>query len=143
MIVIAGRAAVHAQVARIEFYAVETYTLTDQELLNGRTGKPATIAGELRLPKSGKDKLPAVVILHGSSGPGGSDGATANWSRQLNALGIATFGLECFAGRGIVSPSTDQGKFGRLNMILDADCALPCLRSPGQKGWCQYPPPGI
>ncbi len=117
-----------AQVARIEIHPVATITLSDTELLNGLpTGKPVTIAGVLNLPKPGKDKLPAVIILHGSSGPGGTNGPTADWSHRLNALGIATFGLDCFAGRGIVSTSEDQGKFGRLNMIVDVYKALQFL----------------
>src|SRR5207302_90213 len=57
--------------ARTELRAVETLTLTDQQFLTGdKNGKPATIAGELRLPRGAAGKLPAVVLLHGSGGVG-------------------------------------------------------------------------
>jgi hypothetical protein len=47
-------------------------TFSDQAFLSGQhDAKLATIAGELRLPKAGTDKLPAVILLHGSSGIGG------------------------------------------------------------------------
>lgn len=128
MLVMIGQSAVQAQVARSDFYPITTMTLSDTELLNGsQTGKPTTIAGVLNVPKPGNDKLPAVIILHGSSGPGGMPGPVADWSRQFNALGIAAFALDCFAGRGIISTSAEQGSFGRLNMIVDAYRALDIL----------------
>ena len=58
-----------AQIARVEIHPFQSMTLTDQEFLAGRKdGKPVTLAGELRLPRPGNDRLPAVVLLHGSGG---------------------------------------------------------------------------
>src|SRR5438094_298681 len=55
--------------ARVELRAIETLTLSDEQFLNGdKNGKPTLIAGELRLPRGGTGKLPAVVLLHGSGG---------------------------------------------------------------------------
>jgi hypothetical protein len=49
----------HAQIARIELYALRTTTLTDQQFLNGvKEGQPATIAAELRLPRRTTDRMP-------------------------------------------------------------------------------------
>lgn len=60
------------QVARMEVLPFEAITFSDDAFLAGRKdGKRATIAGELRLPKAGNDKLPPVILLHGSSGIGG------------------------------------------------------------------------
>ena len=60
---------VHAQIARIELHAFQTQTPTDQEFLTGRKdAKPATITGELRIPRAGTDRLPAVILFHGSGG---------------------------------------------------------------------------
>ena len=42
------------------------------------------------------------------------------WSRELNAMGISTFALDGFTGRGLASVNTDQALLGRLNMIVDA-----------------------
>jgi hypothetical protein len=61
-----------AQIARVELHPFQSTTLTDQEFLTGqKEGKSIVIAGELRIPKPGTDRLPTVVLLHGSGGVGG------------------------------------------------------------------------
>jgi dienelactone hydrolase len=116
----------YAQVARVEIHPYQSITLTDQEFLSGRKeGKPVTIAGELRIPKSGNDRLPAVVLLHGS---GGNGGYTDDWAQSLNAMGIATFVPDSFTGRGITTVANDQSQLGRLATIIDAYRALELLR---------------
>jgi dienelactone hydrolase len=117
-----------AQVARSEIWPVESLTVKDSDLLAGRdAAKPALIAGELRLPKSGAAKLPAIVLLHGSGGVGGSGAPVDEWSRALNQLGIATLALDSFSGRGLRSTQADQAQLGRLNMVVDAYRALGML----------------
>ncbi len=59
-----------AQIARIELHAIQTETHTDRQFLTGEKGAPATISGELRLPRPGNDRLPVVILLHGSGGIG-------------------------------------------------------------------------
>ncbi len=114
-----------AQVARIEIYPLKTMTLTDEQFLTGvKDGKPDVIGGELRIPRPGTDRLPAMVLVHGSGGILGSD---LGWSQELNNLGIATFILDGFTGRGIVDTVTDQEQLGRLTMINDAYRALALL----------------
>lgn len=114
-----------AQAARMEIHSFPSMTLTDQEFLTGRQeGKPVTLAGELRLPRLGNDRLPAVVLLHGSGGVGGN---VLDWEQDLNAMGVATFVLDSFTHRGIVNTNNDQSQFGRLNMIVDAYRALDVL----------------
>jgi dienelactone hydrolase len=117
-----------AQVARQEIYALQSVTLSDSDFLSGKIeGVPVTLAGALRLPKLGTEKLPAVILLHGSGGIGGSGGMIDEWSRELNEIGVATFAVDSFAGRGIVETVTDQTRLGRLNMIIDAYRALDLL----------------
>lgn len=117
-----------AQVARLEVHPVSSITLKDSDFLAGRKGgQQVTLAGVLRIPKPGTDKLPAVVFLHGSGGIGGTGNQIDEWSRELNQLGIATFALDGFAGRGIVSTVADQTQLGRLNMVADAYRALEML----------------
>src|SRR6266850_28929 len=83
---------VHAQLARIEVHSFASTTLTDQQTLTGRKdGKPVTLAGELRIPRPGTDRLPAVILVHGS---GGISGYVDDWSQQLNPMGVATFILD-------------------------------------------------
>lgn len=117
-----------AQVARFEVLPVSSVTLSDMDFLAGRKdGQPVTIAGELRIPRGGTDKLPAVILLHASGGMGGTGSVIDEWSKELNQLGIATFAVDSFAGRGLVSTSNDQAQLGRLNMAADAYRALDLL----------------
>jgi dienelactone hydrolase len=105
---------------RTEIHSFETITLTDKQFLTGAAGTPARIAAELRLPGD-VDRYPAVILIHGSGG------ATANvdrWARELHAMGIAAFIVDCFTGRGIVETVTDQTRLGSCAMIVDAYRAL-------------------
>jgi len=112
----------HAEVARVELHPFQSTTLTDQEFLTGKKeGKPVTLAGELRIPRPGSDRLPAVVLVHGS---GGVSGAVDDWAQWLNAMGVATFVFDSFTARGIVNTNNDQDQLGRLAMIVDAYRAL-------------------
>ena len=114
-----------AQTARIEILPIRTLTLTDEQFLNGAgDGEPVTIAGELRLPRPWTDRMPAVVLLHGSGGLGP---AHDRWAQELLGLGVATFLVDSFSARGIVSTSADQAQLGRLAMIVDAYRALELL----------------
>jgi dienelactone hydrolase len=115
-----------AQMAqRMEIHSFQSMTLTDQQFLTGRhDGKLVTVAGELRLPRPGNDRLPVVILLHGS---GGVSGNVLDWEQDLNAMGVATFVLDSFTGRGIVNTNYDQSQLGRLAMIVDAYRALDVL----------------
>jgi dienelactone hydrolase len=114
-----------AQVARVEVLPFQSVTLTDAEFLTGRRdGKPVTIAGQLRLPRPGNERLPAVVLLHGS---GGISGYVTDWEQELNAAGFATFVVDSWAGRGLVSTVLDQSQIGRLAQLFDAYRALELL----------------
>src|SRR5436190_17602428 len=73
-------------VYRTEIHPLVTMTLTTADFLLGKKdGKPATIAGELRIPKPGTDKLPVIVIVHGSDGVGFNYGM---WAQELNKAGF-------------------------------------------------------
>src|SRR5215468_6936256 len=112
-------------VARIELQPIQTVTLKTQQILTGDTdGAPATLAGELRIPKPGSDRLPAVILIHGSGGVGGNVDA---WAKDINSLGIAAFILDTFSGRGIVSTVNDQSQLDSLAMTIDAYRALALL----------------
>lgn len=102
-------------------------TLTDEQFLLGRQdGKPATIAGVLRIPRIGAQRSPAVLLVHGS---GGLRGNIDYWQQQLNAMEIATFAIDVFSGRGITSTIEDQSQLGRLAPIVDVYRALGVLAS--------------
>lgn len=112
-------------VARIEIQPIQTITLKTRQILTGDTkGAPATLAGELRIPKPGSDRLSAVILIHGSGGVGANVDA---WAKEINSLGIAAFILDTFSGRGIVSTVSDQSQLDSLAMMIDAYRALSLL----------------
>ena len=102
--------------ARTEIYDIHTLTLSDKQFLNGDVEAKATItSGKLRIAQ-GEGRLPVVVLMHGSGGMGPN---IEFWDRTLNAIGVSTFALDGFTGRGLTSTSTNQALLGRLNFILD------------------------
>jgi len=60
--------------------------------------RQARLVGKLSIPSSGRERLPAVVIVN--SGPG-FDGRSAFYAAGLNEAGIASFEVDMFQGRGI------------------------------------------
>jgi dienelactone hydrolase len=105
--------------ARTEVRPIETLTLTDEQFLTGdKNGKATAIAGVLRFPQgAASGRLPAVILLHGSGGPGGGNEL---WEKHFNEMGIASLLIDSFSGRGLTRTSTDQAQLGRFNMVLDA-----------------------
>src|SRR2546423_11310117 len=76
-------------ISRTEVHPLQTVTLSTADFLLGKKdGRPVTIAGELRIPKPGTDRLPAVVFVHGAGGIGFNYGM---WAGELNKAGFATF----------------------------------------------------
>jgi dienelactone hydrolase len=110
--------------ARTEAIPIQTLTISDEQFLKGDAyGKPATIAGALRIAQ-GSGRLPLVIFVAGS---GGFAPNADVWDRQFEEMGISTFAMDSFAGRGIVSTVVDQSQLGRLNMVLDVYRSLAVL----------------
>ena len=67
---------------------VQDVTLHDLDIANARPqgGQDVMIAGELRLPKADSDKLPTVVLLHGSGTLGGTGSSIDDWSKELTRM---------------------------------------------------------
>ena len=119
---------VYAQIARLELHAFQTQTPTDQEFLTGKKdAKPATISGELRIPRAGTDRFPAVVLLHAS---GGLSSLQDNWAREFSTIAVASFIVDSFTGRGVTSTVNDQDQLSRWVMIGDAYRELELLAKP-------------
>jgi dienelactone hydrolase len=109
---------------RTEIYAIPSLTISDQQFLTGDVnGKEVTVAGEFRIAQ-GTGKLPVVVLMHGSSGVGAG---MEPWVRQFNAMGISTFVIDGFSGRGLTVVGPNQALLGRLNLIVDIYRALEIL----------------
>ncbi|MBR0692617.1 dienelactone hydrolase family protein [Bradyrhizobium lablabi] len=110
--------------ARTEIYAIPSLTISDQQFLTGdANGKQVTVAGEFRIAQ-GIGKLPVVVLMHGSSGVGGNTDA---WVHQFNSMGISTFVIDGFSGRGLTATGPNQALLGRLNLIVDIYRSLDIL----------------
>jgi dienelactone hydrolase len=78
-------------------------------------GTPATIFGVLRLPE-GTGRVPAVVVTHGCSG---ITGAETYWGGSLVQLGIATFVVNSFAGRGIPRVCSGPHTISAASVLTD------------------------
>lgn len=112
---------------RMEMIPIPSVTLETEQILKGETdGKPAIVAGQLRIPKAGTDKLPAIIMVHGS---GGLSASADHWAKELNSIGIAVLVLDSFAGRNIISTVNDQSQLDHLAMAVDAYRALGVLSS--------------
>lgn len=112
----------HVTPARIELHPIRTVTLSGQQFLTGQgNGEPTLLAGELRLPAGGIDPFPAVLLLHGS---GGTRANIDLWAGEFNTMGVASFILDAFTGRGITATSHDQTQLHELAMLYDAYRAL-------------------
>ena len=95
------------------------------ELMQGnKTGETVNIVGHLFLPP-GSDKVPAVVLLHGSGGIYSAE--LDYWPKQFNAAGIAVFTLDMFGPRGVQSTAEDQSQVPFTADVADAFAALRVL----------------
>jgi dienelactone hydrolase len=110
--------------ARVELHPIQSLTSTDKQFLTGDPGgREVTVAGELRVAQ-GTGRLPAVILMHGSSGVGAN---IEPWVQRFNAMGISTFVIDGFTGRGLTTVGTNQALLGRLNLIIDIYRALDIL----------------
>ena len=90
-----------------------------------RNPSPKTVVtGVLTLPP-GTDKVPAMVIAHGSGGV--SAAREGRWTSRLNEIGIAAFYFDSFGPRGIKDTVTDQSQLSPAANVADALFALKLL----------------
>lgn len=124
LLVLTGFAGWSQAQVRIEVSPFESMTLTSDAFLRGEAGKPVMLAGELRIPRPGIDKLPAVIFMHAS---GGVNAGVDRWAQDLNSLGVATFIVDSFSGRGLTGLPPDPSNEAFLWVIVDAYRALGLL----------------
>ena len=105
-------------------YAFASWTpKTLGELLQGnRTGDTVNIIGHLYLPAQSAEKVPAVVLVHGSGGVGEAE--LNYWPRKFNEAGIAVFVIDMFAPRGVASTFDDQSRVPFSADVADVFAAL-------------------
>lgn len=93
-----------------------------------QVAQKSVITGVLTLPDAAKtpgvDKVPAMVVVHGSSG------VLANeweWAKRMNELGYASFVIDNFTGRGLTETATDQSQLSTMADVAGALAALKLL----------------
>lgn len=83
-----------------------------------------TVWGDLSFPKAGIEKVPAMVISHGSGGVGRN---IDQWVEALNEIGVATFVVDSFTPRGAKRTVEDQSLVPETANLVDAFQALALL----------------
>ena len=74
--------------------AFRTQTPTPGDFARRNLDAPAAVIwGELRIPRRASGRVPAVVLVHGSSGVGNN---MPGWCSELNGMGVATFIVDSF-----------------------------------------------
>ncbi len=102
-----------------------TQSPTGPQFVQGTTTAPAAvISGELARPRGAGGRVPAVVLIHGSSGIGSK---MAVWRQELLGLGVSTFVVDSFSGRGVRETATDQSRVATAATVVDAYRALALL----------------
>jgi dienelactone hydrolase len=105
--------------------ALESLTLPETQFLTvSKNGEPAIVWAELRLPRGGVDRVPAVVLAHGC---GGLPPVPTGRADELNRMGFATFVLDSFGGRGIRQTCTGRERINLGSRVIDAYRALEFL----------------
>lgn len=109
-----------------EKIVVPTRTLSDEDFLKGNeeAGQPVEITGTLAGPDA-EERLPVVILLHGTDGP--RSGAAWNWRLFLESIGVASFRLDSYTGRGIEKANSQQSLFGQFSQIYDTYRAIEAL----------------
>lgn len=105
-------------------FASVTPRSTGDFLANYASNDKAVIEGNLSLPENAASAVPAVIILHGSSGVNPGERV---WAQRMNALGYASFIVDSFTGRGIRNTEKDQTQLSMAADIADAYAALRLL----------------
>ncbi len=90
-------------------------------LLEHRAQYTDKISGVLNYPAGATGQVPAMVIMHSS---GGINNTTWEWSNYFLQMGIATFVVDSFTPRGILSSAADQAQLGYAASTSDALLAL-------------------
>ncbi len=113
------------QTGRLEFNSITPPDRWQFVRKNLDNTKAVTVFGDLLMPRSASDKVPAVLISHDSGG------VTAKlydvWAKELNNAGIAVFIIDSFKPRGIDSTTNNQGQVDVSANVADALYGLKLL----------------
>jgi dienelactone hydrolase len=109
---------------RIEFQSFTPKTMFDLARERRQNWSEVKVWGDLSLPSRMGDKVPAIVLAHGSAGV---ERNTARWVEALNEIGVATFVVDTFGPRGIKRTAEDQALLSPAANLVDALQSLQLL----------------
>ncbi len=109
---------------RIEFQSFTPMTMLDLARERRENWAAAKVWGDLSFPARMGDKVPAIVLSHGS---GGVERNMSRWVEALNEIGVATFVVDTFGPRGIRRTAEDQALLSPAANLMDALQALQLL----------------
>jgi dienelactone hydrolase len=105
--------------------ALESLTFPERQFLTpSKFGDPAVIWAELRLPRGGAERVPAVVLAHGC---GGLSPTPSGWGAEFLRAGYAIFVVDSFGGRGIQNTCAGRERINMGSRVADAYRALEFL----------------
>ncbi len=107
----------------ISFESFE-HTVTLQE--KSQAKRVSIIQGKLDFPVNSRERIPAVVLLHGSLGV---SGIQEYYAKNLNKQGMATLIVDSFKTRGIKDIVGHQSRITFNTIIQDAYAALAILQN--------------
>ena len=110
VVIILAHSLVVAPANAQEQVAIERISIS----INSALEQDARVIGELRLPNSNPEQLPAVVIVNSSPG---FDGRSAFYADALNLAGIATLEIDMFQGKGL--PASPRRNLPHVYQTLD------------------------
>jgi dienelactone hydrolase len=87
-------------------------------------GRAETVRASFMMPEAAGTAVPAVVMLHGSTGQGAQEWYYAG---LLNSWGVAVLAVDSFAGRDVKDTLFDQSAVSEASMMADAYAALNLL----------------
>ena len=109
---------------RIDFASFTPKTMFDlsRERRANWAGQP--VWGHLTLPKGAGEKVPAIVLMHGSAG---IERSMSQWVDAFNEMGVATFVVSVFEPRGVSRTVENQALVPYSADLMDAFQALQLL----------------
>jgi len=104
-----------------------SYTAAWSDLAAGTFRRaPVNLIGDLMLPERGGERVPAVILMHGSDGVTRHQYAVA---RSLQQMGLAVLVVDSFSTRGVENTIGDQNAVTPHSMLIDAYQALALLQT--------------
>jgi dienelactone hydrolase len=109
---------------RIDFDSYTPRTMFDLARERRQNWTEQKVWGDLSLPDKGGERLPAMVLMHGS---GGVERSMQQWVDAFNEIGVATFVVHVFEARGVKRTVENQALVPYAADLMDAFQALQLL----------------